>query len=295
MGLRFPALALILIALLLVPSLALRVPASPSTGGENVGTGLIVPLYGQYGLDNGEWDQLIQAKVSYPAIPIIAIVNAANGSGSAKDDGYAAAIQKVRDARILVLGYVWTDQGQRQIGDVERDIANYRSWYAVDGIYFDQMSQQSGNESYYASATQYTKSLGMIMTVGNPGTYIALSYVGTVDVLVVYEQPHLPSLSYLASWAKNGVGRENFAFIAFDVPDFNQTYAKIAAASVGFMFITDAKDYFVMPTYLPQQLALLQSQIASPHPVLGAWSPAALPSWRPTSTADGSPPQRPSA
>jgi hypothetical protein len=134
----------------------------------------------------------------------------------------------------------------------------------------------AGNESYYANATQYTKSLGMVMTVGNPGTYIAQSYVGTVDTIVIYERPQLPTLAYLRNWTTSGAGKSSFAFIAFDVPDFNQTYAKAAAASVRFMFMTDAKNYFVMPTYLSKELALLQSQIMGPRSGIGAWSPEAI-------------------
>jgi hypothetical protein len=138
------------------------------------------------------------------------------------------------------------------------------------------MSEVSGNESYYANATQYARSLGMVMTVGNPGTYIAQSYVGTVDTIVIYERPQLPTLAYLRNWTMSGAGKSSFAFIAFDVPDFNQTYAKAAAASVRFMFMTDAKNYFVMPTYLSKELALLQSQIVRPRSGIGAWSPEAI-------------------
>ena len=281
MKLRFPGLALVLIMLLLFSSLSQRPPAtSLSVGGGSVGTGLIVPLYGQFNATNGQWDQLVIAKTAHPEIPIVAIVNAANGSGTARDDGYASAIQKLRTAHILVLGYIWTSQGQRPISDVEQDSVNYLNWYDVDGVYFDQMAQQPGMEAYYSSLTQYAKSLGMVMTVGNPGASTALSYVGTVDTIVIYETVGPPSLSYLASWEKTGFGRQNFAFIAFDVPGFNQTYAKVAAASVGYMFLTDAKNYFVMPSYFPEQLSLLQSQLSSPRPALGPWSPAATSIYR---------------
>ena len=99
----------------------------------------------------------------------------------------------------------------------------------------------------------------MEMTVGNPGTSTSLSYAGTVDTLVIYENSSAPSLSCLASWDKAGIGHRNFAFISYGVPDFDKTYEKAAASSVGFMFITDSKNYFVMPTYLSKELSLLQS------------------------------------
>jgi hypothetical protein len=166
--------------------------------------------------------------------------------------------------------------GQRPILDAERDIANYSNWYKVDGIYFDQMAVKPGEESYYESLTQYAKSLGMGMTIGNPGTSTSLSYVGTVDTLVIYENSSAPRLSYLASWDKTGLGRGNFAFISYGVRDFNQSYERVAAASVGFMFITDSKNYFVLPTYFSRQLSLLQSEQGSPQSIGNAFTPAAV-------------------
>jgi hypothetical protein len=262
-------IALILIPLLLLPSLlqAGTVAAQP---GASSTTGLIVPLYGQVGQ---EWERLIQAKQAYPAVPVVAIVNAASGSGDARDSAYASAIDSLKAAGIVVVGYVSTREGGRPIKSLETDIADWRSWYGVDGVYFDQMPQRSGMEGYYAYMTQFAKSHGMTVTMGNPGANTSLSYVGTVGTIVISEGVGVPSLSYLAGWDMAGNGKENFAFIARGVRDYNSTYLEDAAASVGFLFISDVSDYFALPAYLSGEMSSLQWLASGPHVPLSALVP----------------------
>ena len=225
-------------------------------------TGLVVPLYGQLTQIHpvtGEWAQLIDARRSNPSVPIVAIVNPANGSGAEQNPGYAEAIGELRTAGVVVLGYVSTLQAQRPIFSVQAEIVDYRFWYHVDGIYFDQMPQQPGNESYYSGMTTFAKSLGMSMAMGNPGAATSSSYIGTVDTLIVYENGTVPSLAYLASWDRAGIGKESFAFIANEVPRLNETYIDQAARLVGFMFISSSGSYFTLPSYFSQEAGMLRS------------------------------------
>ncbi|MDG7006989.1 MAG: hypothetical protein JRN06_01950 [Nitrososphaerota archaeon] len=41
------------------------------------------------------------------------------------------------------------------------------------------------------------KSLGMTYTMGNPGTSVSSSYIGTLDNLCIYESNGYPSLSFI--------------------------------------------------------------------------------------------------
>jgi hypothetical protein len=268
---KWSALALMVIPLIFLPSIMQAVMAIPQWGASPP-TGLIVPLYGQLGEANqtgGEWNQLVRAKQAYPVVPVVAIVNPANGSGQAENLPYASAIDGLRATGIVVLGYVPTSEAQRPIQAVEQDIANYRQWYGVDGIFLDQMPHQPGNESYYANLTRYAKSLGMAMTMGNPGSTTSASYVGTVDALVVYEGVGTPKLPYLASYDNRGYGKGNFAFIADNVTSLNSTYVTEASALVGFMFVSNSPDYFVLPTYFTQEIILLQSLALKQVPLAG--------------------------
>lgn len=261
-------IAFILIPLLILPSmLHSGVVAQP---GASSATGLIVPLYGQLG---PEWEELIQAKQAHPVVPVVAIVNAASGSGDARNPAYASAIDGLKAAGIVVLGYVSTREGGRSIKSLETDIAEWRSWYGVDGVYFDQMPQKSGMEGYYAYMTQFAKSHGMTVTMGNPGANTSLSYIGTVGTIVISEGFGVPSLSYLAGWDKSGNGKGNFAFIARSVPDYNSSYVEDAAASVGFLFVSDASNYFALPTYLSSEMSSLESVAIGAHVQLNPFMP----------------------
>jgi len=262
-------IAFLLIPLLLLPSLLQSGVVAAQPGASST-TGLIVPLYGQVGQ---EWERLIQAKEAHPSVPVVAIVNAASGSGDARNPAYASAIDSLKAAGIVVVGYVSTREGGRPIKSLETDIAEWRSWYGVDGVYFDQMPQRSGMEGYYAYMTQFAKSHGMTVTMGNPGANTSLSYIGTVGTIVISEGVGVPSLSYLAGWDKGGNGKENFAFIARSVPGYNSTYLVDAAASVGFLFISDVSDYFALPTYLSSEMSSLQWLASGPHVPLNALVP----------------------
>ena len=119
------------------------------------------------------------------------------------------------------------------------------------------------------------RNAGMTVTMGNPGANTSLSYIGTVGTIVISESVGVPSLSYLAGWDKAGDGKGNFAFIARGVPDYNSTYLEDAAASVGFLFISDASNYFALPTYLFKEMSSLQS-LASDARVPSAFMPRML-------------------
>src|SRR5438128_2230116 len=84
-------------------------------------------------------------------------------------------------------------------------------------------TNSGGSESYYSTLTAFAKSLGMTYTMGNPGTTISTSYIGTVDSIVFYESPGLPILSSLSSYT-SGYSKSNFAYIAFSISGLNTSF-----------------------------------------------------------------------
>lgn len=221
-------------------------------------TGIIVPLYSYPG---SYWNQLIQAKNAHPSVPIIAVVNPNNGPGSSIDSTYVSSIQQLQSAGITVLGYVYTGYGSRSTSSAEADVTTYHNWYNVSGIFFDEMSNVSGYESYYSTLTQYVKSHGMTMTVGNPGTDTLSSYVGTVDNLVIYENPGLPTISDLAGW-HTSYAKSNFSMIAFGVGLPTQSYVTSTTSYVGYIYTTDdnlPNPYDTVPSYFGSLVAELDT------------------------------------
>ncbi len=245
-------------------------------------TGYVVPLY-TYPTD-GTWTTLISEADANPTVPIVAIINPDSGPGAAPDANYVNGIENLRAAGITVLGYVWTCYGTRTLtgpgtitnpncgvqGDystgAEDDINSYHSWYNVNGIFLDQMNSAPGGASYYSTLTSYANSLGYT-TWGNPGTSVPSSYIGSVDVLNIYENSGLPSTTALAAATSNGVGSD-FSMIAYNVPgsDLSQSVISDFSHYVNWISITDANlpnPYDVLPTYLKSLITYLASTTTS--------------------------------
>lgn len=222
-------------------------------------TGIIIPLY-MYPT-SVYWEQVIQAKTSNPNVPIIAIINPNSGPGGVRDVNYVNGINSLRSAGVIVLGYVYTSYGKRSISSVETDVAAYHSWYNVNGIFFDEMTNVAGSESYYSTLNSYSESLGYAITVGNPGSPVPSSYVGTLSILCIYENGGLPSISTLSGSTSSG-GKQNFAFMSYGVQTSDASFETQASSYVGWEFITSAglpNPYNSLPSYFSTEVSALNA------------------------------------
>ena len=217
--------------------------------------GLLVPLY-TYPTDPS-WQALIQAKLANPSVPIAAIINPSGGPGYGQDPNFVQGINSLRSAGITVLGYVATAYGSVSVSSIETQINEYKQWYNVNGIMFDEMYNIPGYESYYSTLSNYAYSVGFSWTVGNPGAPVPSSYIGTMGTIIIYENAGLPSTSFLAS-ATGGYPTSNFAFTAYGVSLPSQSYISSAESYVSWMYITDGvypNPYTGLPSYLYSLLA----------------------------------------
>ncbi|HEV2192907.1 MAG TPA: spherulation-specific family 4 protein, partial [Nitrosopumilaceae archaeon] len=226
-------------------------------------TGVMIALYTYPG---STWDAIAQAKSAHPSVPIVAIINCCNGPGTSQDSNYVTGIQKLHSAGVIVIGYVDTLYGARNTSIVKSEINAWKSFYNIDGIFFDEMANTSGLETYYSNLSQYAKSLGYTMTVGNPGTDTLPSYIGTVDDMMIYESPGLPAWSTLQGW-HTSYNKSNFSMIAFGISSLNQSFITSASNYVGYIYITDnnlPNPYNTVPSYFGNEVAMLD--ISSPLP-----------------------------
>ena len=198
-------------------------------------TGILVPLYTDPG---PTWYKLIGAKHEHHNVPIVAIINPSNGPGEAINQSYAEGVLQLQHSGIVVLGYVYTNYGIRNSTNIESEINSYKNWYGVNGIFFDEMANVEGKESYYANLTKYVKTHDMFMTIGNPGTDTLPSYVGTVDNLVLYENQNLPSVSLFDGWHENFT-KNNFSFVSYGVESLNPQDVLLLAKHVGYLYVTE--------------------------------------------------------
>src|SRR3989442_1116601 len=228
-------------------------------------TGVIVPLYFS---PDGTWDIVAQAKKDHPSVPIVAIINPNNGTGSSKDPGIASGVQNLQSAGVLVIGYVATLNGTVNSTTVTAAIDTYKSWYNVSGVFLDEMSNTAGSETYYSNINNYAISQGLTLTVGNPGQETVSSYIGTVDNIVIYEDQGMPSNATLATNTFNGAfPKSNFSYVTFGVSPIPSNATILGtSAYVGYMYVTDVNlpdPYNTLSSYFGNLVAVLDTSSPS--------------------------------
>jgi hypothetical protein len=261
---------------LLIGAVVLGFTAVPQdTRAASTPQGLVIPLYA-YPTD-GSWAALVQAKLAYPNVPFIAVINPNSGPGSSQDPNYVQGIKNLQASGIEVLGYADTAYGADSISSVEANVNLYHTWYGVNGIMFDDMSNTPGFESYYSTLGSYVHSLiPNSITMGNPGTSVPTSFIGTLDILNIYEASAYPPLSFITY---PGYAPSNFAVVAFGV-SLEDSFLTSITGTVSWIYITDAglpNPYAVLPSYFTTEVALLSS-------IDGTIASSSTPSTSPTTT-----------
>src|SRR3989441_5399769 len=245
------------LAIATVLFLAAVVTATTRTSfGASTNSRIVIPPY-TFTTD-GSWAENLRAKNAHPNVPIIAVINPSNGPGGSSDPNYVQGVMNFQAAGVIVLGYVATGYASHLMSSLESQIGSYKNWYSVSGIFFDEMSNVQGNENYYSTLNTYVKSLGMTITMGNPGTSMPNSYIGTLDSLCIFEQSGLPTLSYLSSYS--GHPKLNFAYIGLSVSLLNTAFEAASSQYAGWIYITNAgggNPYNVLPSYFMDEVAAL--------------------------------------
>jgi Spherulation-specific family 4 len=210
--------------------------------------GLLIPLYSSPG---SSWSTVIQEKEAHPSVPMTVVINPDNGPGSTYSSTYDSWIQQLRNIGVNVIGYDPTVYASRSLSAVEAYMSSYSKMYPINGIFLDQMSNKPGYESYYASATKFAHSLGLSLVIGNPGTSVPSSYIGTVNSLVVYENPGLPTASRLEQ-VTMGDGPSNFGVISYSVSSVSESSVQFLTNYASYIFVTSGTlpdPYATLPSY----------------------------------------------
>ncbi|HLK90514.1 MAG TPA: spherulation-specific family 4 protein, partial [Polyangia bacterium] len=223
--------------------------AAPAPAGPVTGT--IIPLY--TAPTDPSWSAVAAAKAAHPSVPVLAVVNPANGPGAASSADYAAGISKLTAAGVKVIGYVHTLWGKRPAGELQTEMGQWKSWYpGVSGIFFDEMASATGEETYYKDLTTYAKGNGFDFTIGNPGQDTSPTYVGTEDVILIYENSGLPSVGAIGGWHTT-YGRNNFGVIPYNVAGLDTTFIASAKPYVAYIYMqsdTLPNPWDSVPSYL---------------------------------------------
>ncbi len=141
---------------------------------------------------NPDYNRLMDVKRQYETVPMWVILNPASGPGEQFDANYAKAIDRLRGAGCVVLGYVTTSYGKRTEAQVRKDIDQWlKSYPQIQGIFFDEMGYEDTEAAatYQVALNRYAHDAGCWPTVANPGAETPGRYfaAGAADVIVVHE------------------------------------------------------------------------------------------------------------
>jgi hypothetical protein len=157
-------------------------------------TGVLIPmyLYPENIHKNVAYNHLIALKRRHETVPIWVILNPASGPGKLTDDNYVKAIDRLRGAGCVILGYVTTSYGKRPAAEVRKDIDQWLALYErIHGIFFDEMIYEDteAGAKHQAALRQYAHDAGCWPTVANPGAETPGRYFATAaaDVIIVHE------------------------------------------------------------------------------------------------------------
>jgi predicted MPP superfamily phosphohydrolase len=195
---------------------------------------LSIPGYFSPGL---LWDQAIS---DAPATAIM-VMNPNSGPGLSFDQSYADTVTQAQAEGVKVLGYVYTQYSARDITQVKAEIDNYISWYDVDGIFLDEVSQDAADIAYYEDVADYIRSKTGSFIMINPGTVPHEQYMGVADVVVVFENLYS---SYMGAtfpgWMDN-YPAHRFDHMVYDTPEtgFQNAWQLALNRNVGYVYFTD--------------------------------------------------------
>ncbi len=163
---------------------------------------ILIPLYSYPNWYDNDyvWQKLIDTKRANPDVEIVAIVNPSNGHFTEKNSDYTRGIQDLIAADIKVVGYVYTQYGNRGAQEVVDDLEAWSSFYkeeGVSGIFFDETSTDANLLSHYSNLSTEARNRGLEYVILNPGITTDQSYVnsGIADLIVSYENPNEALLS----------------------------------------------------------------------------------------------------
>ena len=235
-------------------------------------TGVFVALY-MYpdGSGAASWQTVYDEKVRHPSVPFVVAFNPSSGPGWSDSSVFSSWVDKLRSVGVIALGYTHDGYGARPLDALKVDADKYKNWYGADGLFIDEFTSKVGYEGHYRDLTEYAKSIGMKMTMGNPGTDVPRSYIGTVDVLNITEGRGYMPLSWLQycvlcsadqGWHYQ-YDKRNLAYIRYDIDWLDISFVSNSMQSVGLVYVTNGDDsngrWFHLPPYFGSLVSTLDA------------------------------------
>ena len=243
-----------------------------STINEN-GLEILIPLYIYPTPSQSETYAWRQLTLAQPHVPITAVINPNSGPGNGSPNpDYAQGLADLRAAHISLLGYVSTRYGERNIGEVKKEIDLYNQYYNINGIFLDEAASNSTQLKYYQELYTYIKAKpALSQVVLNQGTQPDEGYLSksAADTVVIFE-------NYAKEWAGYSVPSytQNYANARFsmlvhsapDVETMKQSIDLALARHVKYVYVTDDRPdsadqdpWNQLPSYWDEEIKYIQA------------------------------------
>jgi len=232
---------------------------------------IMVPLYVYPG---DAWDELVA--VANTGVQVIAVINPNSGpDASGPDSSYVTYMQKLQDAGVVLIGYVHTSWGTRDLSIIEGEIDTYASLYTgVTGIFFDEGATDASELPYYSSAYNYVLAKnGFEHVIINPGIEPDSGYLDVSTNLVIYEN-YASSLSStnFDSWvtcAPDAAAKVDYKYKYSAIvhtaalADLSSYISQVHNKGIGIIYVTDGVGgcctYNDLTSYFPQEGTAVKS------------------------------------
>lgn len=192
----------------------------------------------------------------------LGIINPSSGPSDRLDPNYVKQVNSTRAKGITVLGYVHTDYTVKPLADVRADVDRYYDWYGVDGIFFDDVTNDCATAGYYNELHDYVKAKASGATVVlNPGTNTGECYMAASDILVTFEDSYDQYQGWQPSGWETKYPANRFWHLIINTSRSNlpSAIAKSKSHNIGWVHVTDdsgANPWDSLPSYWSQQLSL---------------------------------------
>jgi len=237
------------LAWLIVCASSLLIQPSISLASERVSNqhqGVPAYFYPHIGNPSNAWERMCSTMNTQQG-PSTAVMNPSSGPGTAKNADYVNAIQSCHSHGQQVIGYVHTSYGQRSLATVEGEVTEYYQWYQVDGIFVDEMSNDSSTVAYYHALYQFIHAQGgsqATLVVGNPGAAASSDWQLTqqaADELLIFEGSAKTYISWSPpSWVATYAAGTfwNVVYHASTLASLQTICRHAQTVNAGFMYVT---------------------------------------------------------
>ena len=175
-----------------------------------------------------------------------AVMNPNSGPGAAASSDYARAIAGCHARGQHVIGYVHASYGSRALATVRSEIDAYYAFYpGIDGIFLDDMSNDSATRTYYRSLYRYIRGKPRPHeVVGNPGAAATSAWqlaTPVADAVVVFEGTAAVYANWSPPpWVRSQVASRisTFVYATPDETTMRRVCSSSKAKNAGYMYVT---------------------------------------------------------